>query len=161
MIDDHAVLQLNVRSYSDQTRTAILDAIRRIVTAECQASASPKDPDFEFFDRFPPTDNDRVDHRARPRRLRRRLRRLGAATCPCRPRAKTSATSRTRSTSLHATGASAASTPTPTSAAEAAGRIAQDIPVNHSPNFAPVIQPTLDTGTTALVAAALAWLAAT
>lgn len=58
VIDDHAILQLNVRSYSDQTRTAILDAIQRIVAAECQASASPKDPDFEFFDRFPPTDND-------------------------------------------------------------------------------------------------------
>jgi hippurate hydrolase len=44
--------------------------------------------------------------------------------------------------------------------AEAAGRVDQDIPVNHSPLFAPVIQPTLDTGTKALVAAALAWLAA-
>jgi len=35
----------------------------------------------------------------------------------------------------------------------------EDIPVNHSPLFAPVIQPTLDTGTKALVAAAPAWLA--
>jgi len=42
--------------------------------------------------------------------------------------------------------------------AEAAGRVAQDIPVNHSARFAPVIQPTLDTGTEALVVAALAWL---
>jgi hippurate hydrolase len=42
--------------------------------------------------------------------------------------------------------------------AEAAGRVAQDIPVNHSPKFAPVIQPTLDTGTQALVVAALDWL---
>jgi hippurate hydrolase len=40
-----------------------------------------------------------------------------------------------------------------------AGRISQDIPVNHSPRFAPVIQPTLDTGTQAMVLAALAWLA--
>ena len=30
---------------------------------------------------------------------------------------------------------------------------------NHSPKFAPVIQPTLTTGTTAIVVAALAWLA--
>ena len=45
-------------------------------------------------------------------------------------------------------------------AAAAAGRVAQDIPVNHSAAFAPVIQPTLDTGTQALVVAALAWLAA-
>jgi hippurate hydrolase len=44
-------------------------------------------------------------------------------------------------------------------AAEKAGRIAQDIPVNHSANFAPVIHPTLDTGTQALVVGALAWLA--
>jgi hypothetical protein len=39
-----------------------------------------------------------------------------------------------------------------------AGRVAQDIPANHSAGFAPVIQPTLDTGTQALVVAALAWL---
>ena len=43
-------------------------------------------------------------------------------------------------------------------AAEASGGLAE-IPVNHSPRFAPVIQPTLDTGTAALVTAALAWLA--
>lgn len=42
--------------------------------------------------------------------------------------------------------------------AEAAGRIAQDVPVNHSATFAPVLQPTLDTGTKALVVAALARL---
>ncbi len=45
-------------------------------------------------------------------------------------------------------------------AAEAAGRVAQDVPVNHSARFAPVVQPTLDTGTQALVVGALAWLAA-
>ena len=44
-----------------------------------------------------------------------------------------------------------------TRAAEA-GRINQDVPVNHSPTFGPVIQPTLDTGTEALVVAALSWL---
>lgn len=30
--------------------------------------------------------------------------------------------------------------------------------MNHSAGFAPVVQPTLDTGTQALVVAALAWL---
>jgi hippurate hydrolase len=43
-------------------------------------------------------------------------------------------------------------------AAEATGRVSQDIPVNHSARFAPVIQPTLDTGIEALVTAALATL---
>ncbi len=45
-------------------------------------------------------------------------------------------------------------------AAEAAGRIARVIPFDHFPRSAPVIQPTLDTGTQALVAGARAWLAA-
>jgi hippurate hydrolase len=34
-----------------------------------------------------------------------------------------------------------------------------DLPTNHSPAFLPPLQPTLRTGTEALVAAALAWLA--
>ena len=42
-------------------------------------------------------------------------------------------------------------------AAEKAGRL-QDLPTNHSPKFLPPLQPTLRTGTEALVAAALAWL---
>ena len=41
--------------------------------------------------------------------------------------------------------------------AERAGRLDQDVPVNHSAPLAPVIQPTIHTGTEALVVAALAW----
>src|SRR3954467_3359752 len=40
VIPDHATVQLNVRTYGEATRTAILDAIERIVRAECQASGS-------------------------------------------------------------------------------------------------------------------------
>ncbi|WP_219822115.1 hypothetical protein [Streptomyces sp. Ru62] len=43
-------------------------------------------------------------------------------------------------------------------AARQRGTVAQDIPVNHSPRFAPVLQPTLDTGVQALVTAALTHL---
>jgi hippurate hydrolase len=42
--------------------------------------------------------------------------------------------------------------------ADSAGSVTEDIPVNHSPPFAPVIQPTLDTGTQALIVATLALL---
>lgn len=42
--------------------------------------------------------------------------------------------------------------------AERKGTVSQDIPVNHSATFAPVVQPTLDTGVSALVVASLAWL---
>jgi hippurate hydrolase len=41
----------------------------------------------------------------------------------------------------------------------AAGRVEQDIRVNQSEFFAPVIEPTLCTGTQTLVIAALAYLA--
>jgi hypothetical protein len=42
--------------------------------------------------------------------------------------------------------------------ARQAGRVSQDILTNHSPNFAPVIHPTLETGVQALVVATRAWL---
>ena len=58
VIPDYAVLELNMRSYSAVTRQRMLDAIGRIVRAECQASGSPKDPEFETIFTFPVTDND-------------------------------------------------------------------------------------------------------
>lgn len=58
VIGDHAVLQLNMRTYDDAVRSAVLAAIKRIVVAECQASGSPREPDFELYDRFPLTVND-------------------------------------------------------------------------------------------------------
>jgi metal-dependent amidase/aminoacylase/carboxypeptidase family protein len=58
VIPDSAQLQLNLRTYSDTTRSTMLDAIGRIVTAQCHASGSPRDPEFELFERFSLTDND-------------------------------------------------------------------------------------------------------
>lgn len=43
--------------------------------------------------------------------------------------------------------------------AKAANKI-NELPVNHSPKFAPVLHPTLETGVEALVVAARAWLPA-
>jgi hypothetical protein len=42
----------------------------------------------------------------------------------------------------------------------AAGRVAQDIPTNHNPMFAPVLHPNLETGVQAMVVAALDALSA-
>lgn len=155
VIDDHAVIQLNIRSYSQKTRDAILAAIRRIVTAECQASDSPKDAEFELFDHFPITDNDP----AATERVAAAFTELFGDRAGPMPRQTASEDFSDIPTALGipytywgigGTDADAYR------AAEQAGRIAQDIPVNHAPTFAPVIQPTLDTGTQALVAAALA-----
>ena len=158
VIPDSAELQLNLRTYSDATRTTMLDAIRRIVTAECQASGSPLAPEFELFDRFPVTDNDTAT-----------CERVASAFADffadrAEPIAQQSA-SEDFSDIPNALGVPytywciGGIDPDAYHRAEQAGRIAQDIPVNHSAVFAPAIQPTLDTGTQALVIAAMSWLA--
>jgi hippurate hydrolase len=157
VIGDHAVLELNLRTYDESTRSAVLAAIRRIVIAECQASNSPKEPVFELYDRFPLTVNDdgvtdRVSDAF-----------AGFFGELFQPMAAQSA-SEDFSDIPNALGApytywgiGGIDDQLYRDAVEA-GRVSQDIPVNHSPKFAPVIQPTLDTGTQALVVAALAWL---
>jgi amidohydrolase len=158
VIPDQAVIQLNVRAYSETTRRTVLDAIRRVVTAECQASNCPREPEFEELDAYPVTAND-------PEVTER----LGAAFTEvfgerAHPIARQTA-SEDFSDLPNAFGIPysywgiGGIDPVTFHRAEQAGRVAQDIPVNHAANFAPVLQPTLDVGTTALVVAALEWLA--
>ncbi len=44
--------------------------------------------------------------------------------------------------------------------AEEAGRVAEDVPTNHSSKFAPVMHPTLEVGIQTLVTATLSYLGA-
>jgi hippurate hydrolase len=157
VIPDHAVLQLNVRTYDERTRSAILGAIERIVRAESDASGSPRPPEFELFDRYPLTKND-TDVTERVSGAFRLFFGERAGDLPQQ------SASEDFSDIPNALGAPytywgiGGIDPDTYRAAERAGRVAQDIPVNHSASFAPVVQPTLDTGTQALVVAALAWL---
>ncbi|MFM9034938.1 MAG: amidohydrolase [Mycobacterium sp.] len=159
IIPDRAELQLNIRSSNEATRAAVLAAIRRVVRAECAASNCPRDPDFEFFDQAPLTEND-------PAVTARVTEAFAAALGP-----ETVVTPQrlmgSEDFSDIARGVSApycfwllgGADLDAFLAALAEGRTDVEIAVNHSPRFAPAIQPTLDTGTAALVAAALAWLA--
>ncbi len=157
VIPDHAVTELNVRTYSERTRTSVLDAISRIVDAECQASQFPKPADYELFDRVPQTSNDPAATAkvaaAFSSFLGGRARPLPAQTA-----------SEDFSDIPNALGAPycywgiGGIDPDAYRKAEAEGRVVQDIPVNHSAAFAPVVQPSLDTGIEAMVVAALAWL---
>ena len=159
VIPDRATLQLNVRTFSDSTRRTVLGAVERIVRAECRASDCPREPEFELFDRFPLTDNDAAT-----------TERVAAAFEDFFGErfAPTGQQSASEDFSDIPTALGVPYTywfvggtdPAVYGAAEAAGRVAQDVPVNHSAGFAPVVQPTLDTGTQALVVGALAWLAA-
>ncbi|BBY17197.1 amidohydrolase [Mycolicibacterium litorale] len=157
VIPDRAVLQLNIRTFSEQTRTTILDTVRRIVTAECEASGSPKDPEFELFDRFPLTDNDAET----TTRVHDAFASFFGDKCWEMPQGAASEDFSEIPTALgvpYTYWGVGGVDPAAFRRAAEAGRVEQDIPVNHSPNFAPVIQPTLDTATQALVVAAMTWL---
>jgi hippurate hydrolase len=47
IISDRAVIELNIRAYSERTRAVLINAIERVVKGECSASGSPRDPDLE------------------------------------------------------------------------------------------------------------------
>lgn len=158
VIPDRAVLQLNLRSYSPQTRERMLAAVQRIVRGECQTAGSPRDPDFETFDSFPLTAND-------PGVTSRVAAAFAAhfgdrAAEWAQQTASEDFSDIPRAAGIPYTYWGIGGTdPQAYRAAEKAGRVADDIPGNHSPHFLPVLQPTLRTGTEALTVAALAWLA--
>src|SRR6185295_10264871 len=58
IISDHAVLLVNLRTYDMAVRQRMIDSIERMTRAECEASGSPRPPDFEYYDQYPLTDND-------------------------------------------------------------------------------------------------------
>ncbi|MFD8252415.1 amidohydrolase [Streptomyces werraensis] len=157
LIPDRTVVELNIRTYDDATRTRVLDAVERIVRAECEASGAPEGPDFARISSFPPTVNDEEP-----------TQRVADAFAAYFGEAATTVELQTASEDMseipRAFGAPftywAIGGIDPERYAEAArkGTVTQDIPVNHSPAFAPVIQPTLDTGVGAMTVAALAWL---
>ena len=157
VIPDQATILLNIRTYDDETRTAILDAIKRIVTAECQASRSPTPPQFELFDQFPLTDND-ADVTEQAATAFQAQFGQNASELP-RQTASEDFSDIPDALGIPYTYWGIGGIDADLyRKAEAAHRLSEDVPVNHSAHFAPVIQPTLDTGTTALVVAALAWL---
>ncbi len=146
VIADRAVLLVNVRTYDDAVRTHVLEAIERIVRAECGAAGSPQPPTFDYYDQYPLTDNDAQVAEAVTEAFRghfgeERVVELGRVTA-------SEDFSRVPDAfgipyCYWGVGGFAAGT---------------EAPPNHSPFFAPLVQPTLDTGTSALVVAALSRL---
>ena len=134
LIPDRALLELNMRSYSPQNRQRMLAAVHRIVRAECQASGSPEDPDFETVASFrSPTTTPLPPAGLRPPSPRTSATTRASSTG--RRSARTSASFPSPQASRIPTGASGS----PTAgyrAAEQAGRL-QDLPTNHSPNSCP------------------------
>ncbi|MEU1981391.1 amidohydrolase [Nocardia sp. NPDC019395] len=157
VIPDRAVLEINIRTYDTAVRDHVLHAVERILRAEAASAGAARDPEIETITTFPPTVNDTDTTRT-----------VAAAFAETFGDNAHTIDLQTASEDMSEIPAAfgipftywgiGGTDPAAYAAAERNGTIARDIPVNHSPFFAPVPQPTLDTGVTALTAAALAWL---
>jgi hippurate hydrolase len=158
IIADRAELRLSVRTFDPLVRRQVLDGIERIVRAEAQASGAPAEPEIVMTDSFPPLVNDeQAAARTRPA-----LETAGPVVDP-------GLVTGSEDVGLLAT---AAGVPCvfwllggadPGLFAECASREdivrrVSELPSNHSPQFAPVVDPTLGIGVRALTAAARTWL---
>lgn len=157
IIPDEALLRLNVRTYNEQVRQTVLTAIRRIINAEAAASDAPKPPTFSMAGHFPLTVNDEAATRTVVGALKGRF---GNARVQ-----EIIPASASEDFSVFARAWNVPSVywmvggvdPQRYAEAQRAGRL-KDIPSNHSPQFAPVINPTLRVGVEAMLAAAAPWL---
>jgi hippurate hydrolase len=160
VIPDDALLKVNVRSFDEAVRERVLDAIRRIVSAEADASGAPKPPEIRTTERYPLTTNDPAATARVVRALRGRFGDDGV-------RELVAPVSASEDFGSFGTGWDVPSVfwyvggtdPDLYRRAEQAGRVADDIPTNHNPEFAPVIDPTLATGVQTITTAALDVLA--
>lgn len=159
IIPDNAILLLNLRSYDNQLREQMMDSIERIVRGECAAAGSPREPDFEFYDQFPLTNNDPT---VTDQVTSAFVARFGADAVLHAGR-QTASEDFSRIPDAFGVPYTfwllGGVDPEMYRVAAQKGSVAQDIPANHSPKYAPVIDPTLSIGVQAQVVAALSYLA--
>jgi len=159
VIPDDAVIKLNVRTFDAGVRKRVLAAIERIANAEAAASGAPRPPEITPLEHYPLGVNDadasaRVAAAFRQHFSADRVRQVEAASA-------------SEDFGLFGTEWGVPSMfwfvggtdPDLYAKAKAAGEI-NKIPTNHSPHFAPVVHPTLETGVETMVVGSLAWLSA-
>ncbi len=159
VIPNDALIKLNVRTFDAGVRTRVLAAIERIVNAEAEASGAPRKPEITPLDRYPLNVNDeaashRIAEAFRAHFSPARVQHTGPAPA--------SEDFGCFGTAWHVPSVFwfvGGTDPDTYAKAKAAGTL-NKLPVNHSPQFAPVIHPTLETGVETLVVAAQAWLSA-
>ena len=159
VIPDEAIIKLNVRTFDAGVRTRVLAAIERIVNAEAEASGAPRKPELTTLDHYPLNVNDRDASKRVVDAFREhfgveRVRETGPA-----PASEDFGSFGSEWHSPSVFWFVGGTDPALYAKAKAANRL-NELPVNHSPKFAPVIHPTLRTGVETLVVATLAWLSA-
>lgn len=145
VIPDRATLLVNLRAYDVDVRSRVVAAIERIVRGECEAAGSPQPPTFEYYDQFPLTDNNAEATATVTEAFREHF-----------GDAKVIPLGRIPASEDFSRVPDAFGTPY-TYWGVGGFPAGQGVP-NHSPFFAPLIQPTLDAGTEAIVVATLAYL---
>ena len=159
VIPDEALIKLNVRTFDAGVRKRVLAAIERIVNAEAEASGAPRKPEITTLDHYPLNVNDRDASKRVVAAFREhfgpeRVRETGPA-----PASEDFGSFGSEWHSPSVFWFVGGTDPVIYAQAKAANRL-NELPVNHSPKFAPVIHPTLRTGVETLVVATRAWLAA-
>lgn len=158
IIPPDAWLGLTVRTFDEAVRTKVLAAIERIVNAEAAAANAPTPPEISYDERFPVT----VNEPAATARTAAALRTAVGQDRVIDP----GIISGSEDVGVLATAAGVplvywflgGSDPSLFGDALTTGRMPEDLPSNHSPYFAPLIEPTLEVGVSTLVAAAREWL---
>ena len=161
IIPDEAELLISMRTFETAVRRRTLDAIERIVRAEASASGADRDPTITLLHGFPAVVNDP----GAVARTRPAFEALVGSARVFDPGLVTGS----EDVGLLATAAGApcvfwllgGADPAQFADARSAEAVmarVSELPSNHSPLFAPVIEPTLTTGVSALVAAARTWL---
>ncbi|MDQ8704962.1 amidohydrolase [Streptomyces sp. LHD-70] len=163
VIPDTAELRINIRSTTPAVRDRVLAAIARIVRAEAAASGAPREPEIAEINSFPVTVN---DEQATGTVLSALAQVLGADRVFTLPQPLTGSEDfgafgtalGVPSVFWHFGGADPALFQDLDPEAMLTDGLPDTIPVNHSPHFAPVPEPTLRTGVTSLLTAATPWL---
>jgi amidohydrolase len=159
VIPDEAIIKLNVRTFDVGVRSRMLAAIERIANAEAAASGAPRPPEITTIDRYPLNVN---NQEATSRVVEAFRQHFGAERVRATGPAPASEDFGSFGSEWHVPSVFwfvGGTDPEVYAKAKEANKI-NELPVNHSPKFAPVLHPTLQTGVEALVVAARAWLPA-
>ena len=159
VIPDEAIIKLNVRTFDAGVRKRVLAAIERIVNAEAAASGAPRKPEITTLDHYPLNVNDAAASKRVVDAFRAHF---GAERVHETGPAPASEDFGSFGTEWHVPSVFwfVGGTDPEVYARPRRQAKLNELPVNHSPHFAPVLHPTLRTGVEALVVAALAWLSA-
>ena len=161
IIADRAELLLSIRTYDRAVRDRLLGAVRRVAEAEAQASGAPRTPDIEIIESVPAV----INHDGACARTRPALEAVVGADRVIDPGPVTGsedvgilATAAEAPCVFWLLGGADPAVFADVSDVDGLRAITTTLPSNHSPAYAPVINPTLDIGVKTLTAAALAWL---